>query len=813
MNGSSYVRLCIIGTLALLLHDMAHSSRYRERERTYDVLHYSLDIQIDEQRQTVGGTASIRMVPLNNLNTVVIDASRMMISSAQIVQGEGLASQAEFSTDGDKLAVSLPRMMNVADTFTVLVSYSCSPKSGMYFIAPDAGYPDTPFQVWTQGEPEENHLWFPCYDYPNDKSTCEMRVTVRERFQAISNGALLEVTDNPAEKTKTYHWFCAKPIASYQMSVIVGEYATIREWYKNIPVEYNVPKERLDDVQRSFSRTVDMMKFFSDKLRFDYPWSRYAQTVVADFIWGGMENASATTLNERTLHSQRAHLDVSSDNLVAHELAHQWFGDVLTCRNWSHAWLNEGFASYFTNLWVEHDKGRGQFLYDMAEAQQGVQAADAGASRRPTVTDTYAEPSDLFDSRIYARGACILHMLRGMLGDEVFWSGIQRYIDEHQYQSVATDDFQHAMEAAAKTDLSWFFDQWVTKAGFPVLDVSSEYNADRRKLLLHIRQSQQVDDLTPLYRLPVEIAVYTGSNRTIHRVAIEGLQEQIVELSSEEQPLNVVVDPESWVLKYIRHDKPNVQWLHQLRHGGVAERRSALRALASNPDSAGIREAIMQVLLNDTLWALRREAVLALAESKDDGIVQILEPAFTDPDSRVRVAATGALQSRKTLDALVALGNILESDSSYDVAARAITALVSIDSVHGMQYCEKGLSIESHNDGVKAASTRALGTLRTDEVKAKLFSLTRYGQPREVRIAAIDALAGNWRNDDEVRKRIEELTADKLHHVRRKALERLAMVGNNNSRAILEATLNHEPDALLRRESRIALQSLNKRLK
>lgn len=813
MSLSQYFRLNIVVILTLLLADSAWCSLFRERERTYDVLHYTLDIRIDELQQTVGGTVGLRLVPLKTLNEVAIDAARMTIRSVQIAGKQGEPLEAKFSTGNDKLVVTLPHTMNSSDTFTVLVSYNCSPRSGMYFVAPDDGYPDKPYQVWTQGEPEENHLWFPCYDYPNDKSTCEILVTVNEKLQVISNGALLEVTDHPEEKTKTYHWFCAKPIASYQMSVVVGKYATVREWYKNIPVEYNVAPARLNDVQRSFSRTIDMMKFFSEKLRFDYPWSKYAQTVVTDFIWGGMENTSATTLNERTLHSERAHLDVSSDNLVAHELAHQWFGDLLTCRNWSHAWLNEGFATYFTNLWIEHDKGRDQFLFDMAETQFGVRGADFGASRKPTVTDVYAEPADLFGSRIYGRGACILHMLRGMLGEDVFWSGIQRYIDLNQYRSVTTDDLRHAMEAAAKVDLSWFFNQWVTKAGFPMLDVSSEYNADTKKLLIHVRQSQQVDELTPLYRLPIEIAVDTKSGRKLHRIVIEPQQEQMIELPSDEPPLNIVIDPESWVLKAVNQSKSLEEWLYQLMHGGSVERSSALRALSSNPDSAGIKEAIAQALVNDPLWAIRREAVLALGQGKNNGLVQMLEPAFNDPDSRVRVAATGVLQNLKTLDALVALGNILESDSSYDVAARAIGALVSIDSVHGMQYCEKGLSMESHNDGVKAAATRTLGTLRTDEAKEKLFSLTTYGQPREVRIAAIDALAGNWRDDADVRERIEELTTDKLHHVRRKAIERLAAVGNSDSRPILQAVLDREPDTLLRREARSALETMNKRLR
>jgi len=803
--------LLLSSLIPFLVGPLFLHAQFKERERTYDVLHYTLDIRVDEKKGSVAGTVTMRLVPLDRRGTIEVDAAEMDIHSVALQSGVSEPVKLRYRHEGQKLTVSFPQTVGSTDTLAIVMSYSCRPRNGMYFKSPDSGYPDRPWQVWTQGETEDNHFWFPCYDYPNDMATMEMRVTVNGMFMAISNGALMEVTANPVEKTKTYYWYSAKPFSSYLISLIVGEYVKIEESYKNIPVQYFVYPGQEHDAMRSFSGTVGMMKFFSEKLRYDYPWPKYAQTIVSEFTYGGMENTSATTLTDKTIHSERAHLDVSSDNLVAHELAHQWFGDLVTCRNWSHAWLNEGFASYFQALWVEHSLGREEFQYDMLGKQKSVIDSDTGMERRPTVTDLYEDPFDVFDGRIYARGAAILHMLRFVLGDELFWNGMHHYLDLHQHQPVSTDDFRRAMEEAGRAsgqDLDWFFNQWVVKAGNPVFDVAWSYDGKTKKIHMTIKQVQHVDDLTPLYRMPVEISVATHLGKSIHRVQVEAKAEQQIEISSGEEPLNVVFDEGGWILKQTRQTKPTRQWLYQMQHSGVAGRVEALRALQGKINEPDVQAAVSNILAHDAFWGVRKEAAEALGKADSASIIPLLAPAFRDPIAKVRLAATTALRSFKNLDALVALGNLVESDSSYAVIAEAITSLVAIDPDNGMRYCEKGLSLDSHNDVIRAASVKAMGTLRTDEARRRLEKLLEYGQPREVRVAALEALAGNWPSDDDVRRILERGANDRLQHVRRKALEKLS--GYPKSRAHLERVQQEDPDIILRREARKALLRIDR---
>ena len=810
MRDTSSYPLAFLVMLVVCLGSGDTWAQFKERVRTYDVLHYAIAIKIDEKNNRVSGTVTMRLVPLKKLSSFDIDAAEMNITKVLLGKANGEVPEAHYVYHGNTLTVSPSLPINFGDTLAVAVTYSCSPRLGMYFIHPDSAYPDKPVQVWTQGENEDNRYWLPCYDYPNDKATVEMRVTVNEKFIAISNGALLEVTSNREERTRTFSWYSAKPSSSYLISLIVGNYITLTDRYGHIPVEYNVYPNQRDDALRSFGQTVDMMRFFSNKTGFEYPWARYAQTVIADFTYGGMENTSATTLTDKSIHSARAHLDVSSESLVAHELAHQWFGDLLTCKNWSHSWLNEGFATYFQALYVEDSNGSDAYEWEMLSKQRGVTSSDTGVDRRPTVTDNYIDPEQLFDNRIYDRGAAILHMLRFVMGDEKFWEGIRHYVDRYQYDTVTTDDLQHAMEDVAKQDLSWFFSEWTVKAGFPRFAVSSTYDHDLKTIRLKVRQEQQVDDLTPLYRMPVAVEVATARGKSAHKIIVEAKREQVFDLPSEETPLNIVFDKGSWVLKTLDHPKPTEEWLYQLKHGGVAEREASLRQLERVIDEPGVLAEVGRMMESDPFWGIRKQAAEAAGKSKGAAVLEVLATGVRDSVAAVRVAATASLKSVKTLESLVALGNIVVRDSSYAVVAEAITSLVAIDSANGMKYCEKGLSLDSHNEVIRAAAARAMGTLKTVEAKEKLIALTAYGQPLEIRLAAVDALADNWKNDDGVREHLESILSDRIQRVRRRVVEKLGTMASAKSRPVLVSFLDHEIDSLLKREARKSIMLIDR---
>jgi aminopeptidase N len=812
MHSTRWQRPIYLITFIVCLAAADGAAQFKERQRTYHVLHYALDVIVDENKDRVFGTVTMQIVPLSDLSAFDIDAAEMDIRKVTMNRFRDHASDVKYEYKSDKLRVMLPAGMGVNDTLLVAVTYSCTPRLGMYFIHPDAAYPNKPVQVWTQGENEDNHYWFPCYDYPNDKATVEMRVTVNEKFIAVSNGALLEVTPHPENKTRTFFWYSAKPFSSYLISLIVGNYVTIEDWHKHIPVQYNVYPSQKQDALRSFGATVDMMRFFSEKTGFEYPWQRYAQTVITDFTYGGMENTSAATLTETSIHDARAHLDYSSEGLIAHELAHQWFGDLLTCRNWSHAWLNEGFATYFESLYIEGSKGWDEHQWDIIQKQHKVVESDTGADRRPTVTDNYIEAEQLFDARIYDRGAAILHMLRFVMGDQKFWEGIRHYVDLHQYECVTTNDFQHAMEDVAKQDLGWFFGEWLLKAGYPRFRVSSSYDIDSKTIHLAVVQNQHVDELTPLYRMPVEIGVQTARGSNTHRVIVEAKKEQVIDIPFDEPPLNVVFDNGGWILKTLDHLKSAREWIYQLQHGDVSDRVDALRHLEQFTHEQDVLTALGKTLEFDPFWGVRKQAAETLGKSEDTTVLHLLAPAFRDSVAAVRVAATTSLKSVRALESLVALGNLVVSDSSYAVVAEAITSLVALDPGNGMKYAEKGLSLGSYREVIRIAAAKAMGTLKTMEARDRLIVLTAYGQPLEVRQAAIDALADNWPSDNAVRKHIESLLGDRVQRVRRKALEKLGTMANVESRARLVSFLNQEIDSILKREARKAIVLIDRGL-
>lgn len=805
---------CIVACLFLLLswHVPARTQYYKERERTYDVLHYNLEIAVNLHKKSVEGTVGIRLTPLQDIAIVELDAAEMTILSTGLSTRGGGTLELAHRLDGQKLRVILPAKISNIDTIALSIKYACSPKIGMFFIAPDKAYPNKPLQAWSQGEMEDNHYWFPCYDYPNDKATVEMHVTVDEQLTVISNGGFTGTDAHPATHTKTVSWSSNKPISSYLISLVVGDYKELADSYKSIPVQYYVYPLQEGEALRSFAKTPAMIALFSERIGFDYPWPKYAQTVVADFSYGGMENTSATTLTDMTIHSARAALDVTSDNLVAHELAHQWFGDLLTCRNWSNAWLNEGFASYFQALWVEHEKGLDAFQQDMFAKHRSVIEADTGIDRRATVSNDYVDPSEVFDSRIYARGASLLHMLRFILGEKVFWQGIRHYVETHTYQTVTSADLQHSLEDVFAENLDWFFQEWVYKAGFPIYDVSSAYDPAVKKLRVTVRQVQKTDALTPLYRMPLIIGVSTEDGDRDFKVMTEAAYEQTIELPLPKPPLNVVFDKGGWLLKELHQQKTIGEWLVQLRNGDAVARIEALRTLETWVDVDSVLTAIGRTVEHDPFWGVREQAAESLKKAKDARAIVLLAPAFRDSSAEVRVEATKSLGNFKDLDALVALGNIFKTDSSYAVAAEAISSLVKIDPANGMRYIEKGLAINSHNDIVRAAAVRALGTLKTAEAKKQLMKFTKYGYALEVRLAAIEALADSFHSTAMLRKRMEQLTDDPVERVRRKAVAALGTLASRDAIPALTDIRDTDRDGLIRAEARRSMRKIERQL-
>ncbi|MBV9026970.1 MAG: M1 family metallopeptidase, partial [Candidatus Eremiobacteraeota bacterium] len=400
-------------------------------------------------------------------------------------------------------------------TVKVRVRYRASkPRHGLFFVNPSAARPELPAHVWTQSQDQYARYWFPCLDYPHEKQPTTTTIVVPKGTFALGNGELVERRDE-GERT-IFRYRQEVPHSTYLMTLVAGPFVEIaagKAGKNGVPIYYYVLPGREADGERAFGNTPKMLDLFEERTGTPYPYARYSQIAVSDFIFGGMENTGATTQTDRTLHDETAHLDFSSDPLVAHELAHQWFGNLLTCRDWEHAWLNEGFATFMEAVWREADLGGDEYLYDIFECLTTYLKEESERYRRPIVCNTFRDPIEIFDRHLYQKGAAVLHMLRGELGEARFWRALQRYVKTNAGKSVETIDLVRAIEDATGRNLRGFFAQWVYREGHPRLEVRVAWDAQRRVATVTVDQKQAIDAEHPAYEFDVEIELCGDGKR------------------------------------------------------------------------------------------------------------------------------------------------------------------------------------------------------------------------------------------------------------------------------------------------------------
>ncbi|MBI1803275.1 MAG: HEAT repeat domain-containing protein [Ignavibacteriae bacterium] len=752
--------------------------------RSYDVLHYKLVISIDEQHKSIVGTTTITLVPIfPKLDTVILDASDMAIKSVAL----GSTRELHFETTSNKLVVHLDTTYSFNDTLRIVIAYSCTPKKGITFTGPDSGYPHKRWQVWSQGEDTTNHYWFPCYDFPNDKATSEIIATVRNNFTVLSNGTLVSMKENKKAGTKTFHWLESKPHASYLIMFAAGEYSVLRDAIGKLPLEFYVYPDDTLNARICFKQTADMIAFFNMKTGFTYPWEKYGQIILQDHF-GGMENTSATTLADlATVYDERVRIDNSPTSLIAHELAHQWWGDVVTCKDWRHIWLNESFASYFDPLYHEYYRGRDEFDYTMYNSQQDGIRVDTARGRRPIVSvESYGE-------NIYPRGAEVLHMLRFLLGDELFFRAIAHYITKFQFQPVETNDLKVAIEEATGQNLYWFFDQWVYKAGHPIFNLSYTWCGEEKSLLLSVRQVQAMDSLTGIFRMPVDVEVTSSNGTTTQRVNILS-KDTTFAIPSNEQPRLVIFDKGSWLLKELKWTKTQEEWEYQAEFArNPIDRIRALQELVKLERNAQFVALFARVMVQDTFWALRREAITQ-SEKLDvnsDSLKALLKDALLiaareAKRSAVRDAATGQLKRFRGDSTVISALQAALQDSSYNVMASAIRSLAKVDSTHVLPVLKQYLDYPSFRNRIHNAALNTLATI--DSVQAIEIALgdAQYGHELTTRNAALGILRKHAKHNATIMALYQSLLVDKNEGIRSNAVRALGEIGEEATIAALE---------------------------
>jgi aminopeptidase N len=741
-------------------------------ERNYDTQHIKLDLRFNWEREQAIGTEDFTFKPLtNDFRSFELDAANMTFSSVKLANGTPL----KFDSDmpHEKLRITMDRAYQPSDLVTVVITYNTNGVSkeggiggafgrGLTFIKPSTEDPNRPKQIWSQGETEYNHYWFPCYDHPNDFSTTEISATVEKPLMVISNGRLIE-TKNNKDETRTFHWKIETPHASYLTSIVVGEYVPVEGTYQGIPVISYVYPSEVEAGKVSVARLPEMVKFFSEKTGLKYPYEKYAQTMTRDF-GGGMENISATTQTDTMIHDARTELDNDTDSLQSHELAHQWFGDYVTCRAWSDIWLNESFATYFQAMWDEHRLGRDEFLYrDVKGNQNQYYNTWAQGNRRPIVTGNYRNKDAIFDTYAYPRGGAVLHMLRKTLGEDNWWRSINHYLTKYANQPVQTEQFRIAIEETTGQPLDWFFDEWLYKMGHPVFRVTQSYDQSAKTLTLKVRQEQKPDPNSDypqvgFFRMPLEIEIGTSAGARIEHVWIEPKEEQTFTFPVDSQPMLVNFDYGSTLIKELKFDKTTDELAYQLtRDEDVLGRVWALGQLSTrlnNKETAEaekgkIISALGSALSNDKFWGVRVDVASALGGAQGTEARTALLAATKDKDARVRTSAINSLAKSKDAE-LASTYLPLLNDQSYATISAAANALGDTKSPAAYDALVKLLDSPSWHDQIRAYGLSGLSRL---EDKRALEAGIRYasaGNWPQVQAAAIRVLGAVGKDDPRI---------------------------------------------------------------
>ncbi len=669
--------------------------------RKVDLIHTNLNLEFDWEKQHVEGRASLTFSPFfYDINEVTLDAKGFDIHKIDLGPRELV-----YEYDGEKLSIQLGNTYSKGEEFTIGIDYTAKPAEssgggsaaimsdqGLFFINADGKDPEKPMQIWTQGETEWNSRWFPTVDKPNERCTQEMYLTVEENFTTLSNGTLVSSKNN-GNGTKTDYWKMDLPHAPYLFMITIGEYAIVKDEWRGIPVEYYVEKAYEKDARKIFAHTIEMLDFFSDKLGVQYPWPKYAQVVVRDFVSGAMENTTSSIFGEFVQKTGRELLDSNNDKIVAHELFHHWFGDLVTCESWANLTMNEGFANYAEYLWYEHKYGKEAADYHWMEEARGY-FGEAAGSIHPLIYFGYRDKEDMFDSHSYNKGGCIIHMLRNLVGDDAFWASLNHYLTENKFNSVEAHDLRLSFEEVSGMDLNWFFNQWFFEAGHPLLNIKKEYDLNEGSLNITVEQTQNPDRSPAIFKLPVAIDVYFEDKKSIRKNILLTKRIETFKFKIDDSPTWVNFDAENILLAELIEDKTLKELVAQYNEGPeFMDRYSALESLKSIDQA--LAHQTLKSALSDSFWACRGVALENFKLDDEEALAQASKMMFEDEKPQIRASAIEALSQTNDKKYLDLFKKSLENDQSYTVMSAALDGIVSLDKKNAQNYISQVNEIDN----------------------------------------------------------------------------------------------------------------------
>ena len=798
-------------------------------DRPGQVDHILLDLILDIPNKSFKGTCSTTITPVRaGIKQLTMDAVDLEIESVLV---DGISQ--EFDYDGEQIQIHLQQPTS-EKAIKVEIAFSLdNPQRGLYFIAPDEHYPDKPTQVWTQGEDEDSRFWFPCFDYPGQLATSEIRVQIPSNMMAISNGELVSKAEKDGDVV--YHWHQKQVHPTYLMTLAVGDFAEIKDEWQGIPVSYYVEKGREADGKRSMEKTPRMVEFLSQKYGYKYPYPKYAQVCIDDFIFGGMENTSTTLLTDRCLLDERAAIDnMRTESLVLHELAHQWFGDLVVIKHWSHAWIKEGMASYAEVFWTEEEYGRDDAAYYLLNEARSYISEDSTRYRRPIVTNVYREAIELYDRHLYEKGACVYHMIRAILGDELFDKAIQTFVNDNAHRTVETIDLLRAIDKATGFNLGFLFDQYVFSGGHPDYKVAYSWDGDNKLAKLTVTQKQAKKDPESKELFDLKIPVGFGYiNKKSSQPEFKTLTlrihqpEQSFYFPLEKKPDLISFDLNNNFLKTVSLHYPVAELKKQLRYDPDSTSRIYAAAALSKKGGLEVVKALAKSLTNDPFWGVRVEIAKRLGKIKLNQAAKALEAGLKDEDARVRRAVITALSNFKHPAVYDKIANSLkEGDASYyteAAAARSIGGMVSgnlkTKQLEAINLLKTTLETkQGWNEVVRGGAIAGLSKMKTSTEAADLIlEYTKPGIPQALRLAAIRSLGAISTGQPpeklgEILEQLEAISGESFFLTQVAVVGALSQMETASAITILNELAAQTPDGRVRRRAEEAVSKVEKNL-
>jgi len=795
---------------------------HRNRERVIDINHYKANLNFDFNKRKVQGKATVVFSPLAKIDSFLLDAYRLEVKEVNLIEN-GANKPLKFTLNEETVEIYLGRICLPKETLTVTILYSAQPNAGMYFLEDNAN--KSQFIIYTYGAGEMKANWLPIYTGYNDKFSSEMIVSVPSPYTAISNGKLVDV-QRQENGEQTFHWKQDLPHSQYLIALFIGEFekGELEPAFGTIPVGYWVPKGRLEEGAYAFRNTTKMVEFFSRRFNFKYPWSKYDQIAIPDYGPGAMENTSITGHRISVLRNEQAPENFGSpnfygyysvwtaENLISHELAHNWFGNNITCLNINYLWLNESFATYCHLLWDEESLGKERFDFDRQEAlDQYLDYVKENHIIRPLEYAYYDTVSDMYTSQLtYLKGAIVLHMLRNILGDEEFFHALSYFLHKHEFTNVVSSDFKIAIEEAVGKNLDWFFDDWVYGGGYPIFEVAYTFLKNRKLIDLSVSQVQPIIKGQDLFTLPIEITIVTAKGEKKETIWVKNKSDQFL-LHCDEEPLMVSFDGSGALVSEVHFDKSLDELIYQVYNDEIPGRIRAMRALARRlPIHQKTVQTFSDILAKEYFWGLKAEVAFLLGKLRTPEAERVLLQALKLPDYRIRKAAVLALRNFRKDFAKKTLRNIILEDKHTDVVGTAIVSLARTDPTESKDFIRSQLNRPAWYDEINLACLNAFEIMGDKQLVLDIEKFTTNENHDHLQIAALAAWRSCASNDQKLHKVLMNCAEYGKYSVKWYSIELLGSLLVEEAMPILEKISKESGDNDLRVKAEEALFKIKK---